>query len=168
MLSGRLHPELGGHPKYLDVVGVNYYPWNQWTYNGPTAEGTTIGTDDPGYRPFRLILADVFERYGRPLFVTETGSEGEARAPWLRRVGHETRAAILRSVPVEGVCLYPILNFPGWENDRDCQNGLWGYPDESGGRPIYEPLAAELRRQTRRFEPLARRAPPGRPGADRG
>src|SRR5208337_3733636 len=33
LLSGRLNPELGGRPEYLDVVGVNYYPQNQWFYN---------------------------------------------------------------------------------------------------------------------------------------
>jgi hypothetical protein len=33
MLSGRVaEPELGGHPKYLDIVGVNYYHSNQWEY----------------------------------------------------------------------------------------------------------------------------------------
>ena len=79
MLSGRIDPALGGHPKYLDVIGVNYYPWNQWVYNGPTSEGTTIGPDDPGHRPFRLILGEIAGRYGRPLFIAETGTEGEAR-----------------------------------------------------------------------------------------
>ncbi|HET9531765.1 MAG TPA: beta-glucosidase, partial [Blastocatellia bacterium] len=34
MLAGRLHPELGGHQKYLDIIGVNYYPHNQWFYPG--------------------------------------------------------------------------------------------------------------------------------------
>ncbi|MEJ7713765.1 MAG: hypothetical protein WKF84_28940 [Pyrinomonadaceae bacterium] len=29
MLAGHLRPELGGHTRYLDIVGVNYYPHNQ-------------------------------------------------------------------------------------------------------------------------------------------
>lgn len=154
MLGGRLESELGGHPKYLDVVGVNYYAWNQWIFNGPTADGTSIGPDHPDYRPFREMLAEVARRYGRPLFVAETGTEGDARANWLRRVGREVRAAILKGVPVEGICLYPIVNFPGWDNDRHCHNGLWDYADEAGERAIHEPLAIELRRQTRRFRRL--------------
>lgn len=32
MLAGRHHPEVGGHPRYLDIVGVNYYPHNQWIF----------------------------------------------------------------------------------------------------------------------------------------
>jgi len=165
MLCGRLNPELGGDPKYLDVIGVNYYPWNQWYYTGPITDGPTIGRENPLYRPFRSILGEVYARYGRPLFVAETSTEGGARAEWLRYVGHETRAAMLRGVPVEGVCLYPVVNFPGWENDRDCQNGLWGHPDGNGERAVYEPLARELARQIRKTERLtsALHPPPPRP-----
>jgi hypothetical protein len=160
MLSGRVDPALGGHPKYLDVIGVNYYPWNQWVYNGPTADGTTIGPGDPGHRPFRLILGEIAGRYGRPLFIAETGTEGEARARWLRSVGREARAAILRGVPVGGICLYPIVNFPGWDNDRHCHNGLWDYADEAGERALHGPLADELGRQIRRFRRLGRGVSP--------
>lgn len=158
MLSGRLCPELGGRPEYLDAIGVNYYPWNQWIFEGQTAEGTTIGRDHPGRRPFREMLRENFERYGRPLFVAETGTEGDDRAGWLGHVGGEVRAAILDGVAVGGLCLYPIVSFPGWDNGRDCQNGLWGEADESGDRPIHEPLAIELGRQRRRIESSLRLA----------
>lgn len=30
LLAGRAAPQLGGDAKYLDVIGVNYYPHNQW------------------------------------------------------------------------------------------------------------------------------------------
>src|ERR671915_200256 len=32
MLAGVTAPELGGHPRYLDVMGVNFYHSNQWEY----------------------------------------------------------------------------------------------------------------------------------------
>jgi hypothetical protein len=32
MLIGRREPELGGRREYLDVIGINYYPHNQWFY----------------------------------------------------------------------------------------------------------------------------------------
>ena len=35
MLAGRLEPQLGGSPKHLDILGVNYYPHNQW-FHGET------------------------------------------------------------------------------------------------------------------------------------
>jgi hypothetical protein len=126
----------------LDLVGVNYYPNNQWILDGPTIErGSAL------HRPFRDLLREAYGRYGRPLVVAETGAAGEERGPWLAHVGDEVRAAIRAGVPVLGVCLYPILDYPGWDDDRHCEVGLWGYADETGERPIHLPLAAELRRQ---------------------
>ena len=85
----------------------------------------------------------------RPLFVSETGIEAQTRPEWLRYVGRETRAAARLGVEIHGLCWYPIVNHPGWEDDRHCPNGLWDYADDAGNRPIYAPLAAELARQQR-------------------
>ena len=146
MLVGRLWPQLGGDERYLDVLGVNYYPNNQWVLDGPTLQ-----RDDPRYRPFRDLLREAWERYGRPLVVAETGSQDDARAEWLRYIAGEVRAARREGVPVGGICLYPILNYPGWDDDRHCQSGLWGYPGPGGHRDIHVPLAQELARQIELF-----------------
>jgi beta-glucosidase/6-phospho-beta-glucosidase/beta-galactosidase len=151
MVAGRFHPELGGDEKYLDVIGVNYYIDNQWEYPGSIESDTTIGPDHPYYRPVWDLLREVYERYQRPLFIAETGIENERRPEWLRYVCREVRDALRRGIPVEGICLYPILNHPGWEDDRHCRNGLWDYPDEDGSRKIYAPMAEELQRQQRLF-----------------
>lgn len=147
MLAGRVWPQLGGSERYLDVIGVNYYPWNQWLYDGTKHAGATIDPKYPGYRPFRDILKEVYERYQRPLFIGETGCEGEKRPRWLRHIGGETCAALASGLPLHGICLYPIVNFPGWENERYCENGLWDYADETGERALYHPLARELKLQ---------------------
>ena len=68
---GSLWPQLGGDERYLDILGINYYPNNQWILDGPT-----IRRDESLYRPFREILREVWERYGRPLVVAETGARG--------------------------------------------------------------------------------------------
>src|SRR5262249_10568248 len=94
----------------------------------------------------------LYERYHRPIFIAETGSENRIRAGWFRYVCQETQAAIASGVPVYGMCLYPILNHPGWLDNRHCYNGLWDYPDAPGNRLIYEPLAAELKRWRKIFE----------------
>ncbi|MEI6349979.1 MAG: beta-glucosidase [Verrucomicrobiota bacterium] len=150
MISGRLEPELGGHPGYLDVIGVNYYIHNQWRY--PGGHGSMIVPSDPRYRHLRDMLAEVHERYNRPIFVAETGIEDETRPAWLRYISNEVAAAIDEEVPVEGVCLYPILNHPGWDDGRHCYNGLFDYADESGRREVYLPLATELAYQQHRVE----------------
>jgi hypothetical protein len=146
LITGRLWPQLGGDERYLDLVGVNYYPYNQWVYKGPT-----IHQGDPRYRPFREILREVHERYGRPLMIAETGAEGDLRPGWLRYVAEEVRAARRAGVPVHGICLYPVLDHPGWEDERHCPCGLWGYPDTAGGREIHLALALELKHQQELF-----------------
>jgi hypothetical protein len=156
MLSGRMCPELGGHEKYLDIVGVNFYPHNQWFYNlkgfRRIRRFTPISRHHLSYRPFREMLAEVYERYHKPIIIAETGSENRIRAGWFRYVCQETQAAIANGVPVHGMCLYPILNHPGWLDNRHCYNGLWDYPDAEGNREIYEPLARELKRWQNVFE----------------
>ncbi len=151
MLCGRQWPQLGGRPEYLDVIGVNYYPWNQWTFGTALYPGAPVGVGDPRYRPLGDILLEWQTRYRRPTYVGETGCEGEFRAGWLRTVCDELVSARERGADLHGVCLYPIVNFPGWDDERHCQNGLWDYADDTGDRPIHEPLAAELRLQQRRF-----------------
>lgn len=149
MLAGRFRPELGGKEKYLDIIGVNYYDRNQWIHNEEPMKYT-----DPLYRPFRELLQEVFERYGRPLFVAETGTEDDFRPVWFNYVCTEVMAAMKAGVPIEGICLYPIVNHPGWDDDRHCYNGLWDYCNESGDREIYQPLADELQFQRQQIEPL--------------
>jgi hypothetical protein len=155
MITGRLWPQLGGDPRYLDTLGVNYYPYNQWVYKGPS-----LTREHPQHRPFREILADLALRYGRPLLLAETGAQDDERAPWLAYIGEEVRAALGAGVPVVGLCLYPILDYPGWADDRHCCCGLWGYADERGERPAHAALARELARQQELFRPLLPPSPP--------
>jgi hypothetical protein len=147
MIAGRTRPDLGGREEYLGVIGVNYYIHNQWVY--PGGHGMTIEPSHRRYRPLWQMLQDVHARYNRPLFIAETGIEDAARPAWLRYVGYEARRAIREGVPVHGLCLYPIVNHPGWDDDRHCHNGLWDYADASGAREICGPLARELASEQR-------------------
>lgn len=146
MLCGKAWPGLGGKPEYLDIVGINYYSDNQWYLGGPTIERS-----HPDYRAFQGILAEIHQRYGRPLLVAETGAEGDLRGDWLRYVSEQVGIALQRGVPVEGICLYPVLDYPGWDDDRHCPTGLLGFPDAEGRRELHAGLADELRLQQTRF-----------------
>lgn len=168
MLTGRLTPELGGTPDLLDVVGVNYYWNNQWLCERPLLAGAQWLCDGPTLSPFdhralplRRLLAGVHARYRRPIFLAETSIEGDLRAPWLQHVCVEVMEAMREGVPVEGICLYPVLSHPGWVDDRYCPNGLLEMEVQQGRRVVNLPLAAELRRQQGVFqELLARRGVP--------
>jgi hypothetical protein len=143
MISGKLEPELGGDAKYLDIIGLNYYFHNQWFY----PNRRKLFREHPLYRPFNEILGEYYQRYERPLLLAETGIEGDERADWFSFVCREVGFAREQEIPVEGICLYPIVNHPGWEDERHCQNGLWDYPCSQGSRPIYQPLADEIKSQ---------------------
>ena len=154
-IAGRQRPELGGRPEYLDVLGLNFYDGNQWVHNGER-----LTAEDRRYRPFREMLQEVSARYGRPLFISETGAEAEKREGWFRYVSEEVLAARVAGVHAEGICLYPILNHPGWEDDRHCHNGLFDYAREDGYREIYQPLASVIlelqeKLQERRPQPMS-------------
>ena len=158
MLAGRTMPELGGREEYLGVIGINYYVHNQWIY--PGGHGMMIEPSHARYRPVWEMLREVHARYRRPMFIAETGIEDEARPAWLRYMGYEVRRAIRADLPIHGICLYPVVNHPGWEDDRHCYNGLWDYADANGNREIYEPLARELESEKRLLqEQLEGRAP---------
>jgi beta-glucosidase/6-phospho-beta-glucosidase/beta-galactosidase len=143
MITGRAQPELGGHDDLIDVIGVNYYIHNQFIWGGQM-----IVPSDPRYRHVSLMLQEVHDRYRRPIFVAETGIEDDTRPTWLRYMCREVLEAIAAGVPVEGICLYPIVNHPGWDDDRHCHNGMFDYADAAGNRAVFQPLADEVSRQT--------------------
>lgn len=141
-IMGLAEPELGGDRSLVDVVGWNFYPHNQWYYEGPT-----IPMGHHEYRPLADMLVEVAERYGKPLFISETGAEGSGRPAWLHYVCDEVRAAQTRGADVQGVCIYPVTAYPGWDNSRHCQVGLFSPVGSDGKRHLYEPLKEELERQ---------------------
>jgi hypothetical protein len=59
-------------------------------------------------------------------------------------------------VPVAGICIYPITEYQGWENDRLCAAGLFSMPDEQGKRVTDPDLAAEVDHQSSMFVPAHR------------
>lgn len=141
LLSGRMWPQLGGDPSFLDIVGVNYYWNNQWIHGGPP-----IDMDHPWYRPLSDLLVEVAARYDRPLMIAETGTEGARRPFWFAYVRSEVARARRRGVRVEGICLYPVADHPGWDDDRLCPNGLLGHDPSGGLRSVEWPLAREITR----------------------
>ena len=83
-----------------------------------------------------------------------TGGGGGLGLGQQEAASNEAAAAIALGVPLEGLCIYPILNHPGWEDARHCYNGLFDYPNETGRREVYLPLATELAYQEHRVGAL--------------
>ena len=146
MLTGRTSPELVGTEGHLDIVGINFYPENQIL-----RAGGTIPLGHWLYRPLRHMLAEVHARYDRPLLLTETGAEAENGAGWLRYVAGEARAAMRAGVRLEGVCLYPIMDYPGWDNGRHCRCGLIRLTDDWERRDVDLDLLEQLEEERHLF-----------------
>ena len=124
MLCGRREAGLGGAPRYLDVRGVNYYPSNQWLH--PSGQRLHWHLNDARRRGLDDLLHMAWQRYGRPLFIAETGHVGAGRARWLDGVARGASSALARGVPLQGICLYPLLDRPDWEDPgRWHRSGLW-------------------------------------------
>jgi beta-glucosidase/6-phospho-beta-glucosidase/beta-galactosidase len=149
MLAGGLEPALGGHPRYLDVMGINYYHANQWEHPDQRLRWEDTPRD-PRWMPLQLLLREVYYRYGRPLFVSETSHFGEGRGRWLREVAAEVHAARADNIPVEGICIYPIIDRPDWdEPDHWHNSGLWDLRRGEGDRlerVVCEDYLGELQR----------------------
>jgi hypothetical protein len=151
MLSGRLMPELGGSPRHLDIVGINYYFNNQWLLD----EDKPLADDDPRRMPLRNIVSSVWQRYGREIILTETSHIGEARPSWIHTLIEETAAIKQAQIPLAGICWYPVLEMGEWHNHEGwTPMGLWDLDHRGGSfrRIAYEPALRALEAAQTYFE----------------
>ncbi len=155
LISGRKEPELGGRPELLDIVGVNYYANNQWVRGEPP---TPMGRDHAHHRALHDLLLEVSTRYGRPMIVSETGAEGAEGADWMRYVAGEVEIAIAGGADIQGLCLYPVMDYPGWTDGRHCPCGLISVAPGWGERSVNRPMAQALAEVAARHDRLQRRA----------
>ena len=155
MLSGAIAPELGGHPTYLDVIGVNFYHDNQWEHPGGRKIHWHVRPRDARWVPFHLLLWEAYQRYKRPIFVGETSHVGVGRSEWLHEMTDELCLAVEAGVPLEGACLYPIIDRFEWEDPSRWHNsGLWDLARDAEGnlvRVLNTEYAAELARAQQRL-----------------
>lgn len=142
MIAGRLAPELGGSEDCLDILGCNYYWNNQWQDH---AAMTPIG--HPQHQPLHEMLTRLQDRYRRPVVLTETGAEAHAALGWLGLICAEAREAIRAGVDLQGVCIYPVMDYPGWDDGRHCHCGIIAVSEDWSTRTLRPNLSAELRLQ---------------------
>ena len=109
-------------PTAIDVLGLNYYRHNQWT-----VPGRQINPGEPGHRPLRYLLNDAAKRLALPIAITETGAEEPFGTDWLEHITEEVAAALAMGVDLRGICIYPIMDYPGWDNGRHCPCGPIGH-----------------------------------------
>ncbi|HEV2861462.1 MAG TPA: hypothetical protein VGX48_10680 [Pyrinomonadaceae bacterium] len=131
ILYGREHPELGGSPETLDIVGANNYSFGQMEYreHGPHQ---ALAPDDDRIMPLCDLLRVVWERYGRPMIIGETSGMGHGRAAWLKDVMEESLAAVNQGIDLHGICLFPAVDMPDWHTGKWLHNGICDVVEEGG------------------------------------
>lgn len=146
MLAGRLHPELGGSLELLDIVGLDFYYNNQWVHFGSRIQWEE--PRDPRWKPVSELVKEVYERYGRPVVISETSHLGIGRGEWILEIGQECQKAIADGVELLGVCMYPIIDRPDWDNLTHYHNSaLWELeliPGQPSRRYLCEHYAKDL------------------------
>jgi beta-glucosidase/6-phospho-beta-glucosidase/beta-galactosidase len=147
ILYGKEHPELGGSPEILDIVGANNYSFGQMEYreHGPHA---ALSPDDDRIKPLCDLLGTVWDRYHRPMIIGETSGMDAGREDWLRDVMDESLAAVDEGMDLHGICLFPAVEMPDWHTGLWLKNGLCDVVKEGDElkRVECEPYIAELRR----------------------
>ena len=154
-IMGLARPELGGDPSLVDVIGWNFYPHNQWYWKGPT-----IPMGHHEYRPLADMLVEMADRYGKPMFLSETGAEGTGKPSWLHYVCNEVRDAMGRGADIRGICWYPITAYPGWDNSRHAEAGLFSSVLSDGSRHVDPLLIEEIEAQRTKFDEFLASANP--------
>ena len=147
IICGREHPEFGGSPEILDIVGTNVYSFGQMEYreSGPHAP---LEPGDERIAPLCDMLDTVWQRYRRPMIIGETSGLGHGRPDWLRDVMGESLAAVRRGMDLQGVCLFPAVDMPDWHTGEWVGNGICDVLDGCGDlkRVPNQAYVEELRR----------------------
>ncbi len=114
-------------PPTVDLIGVNYYP--EFSVRELVrADGDIVEVRvDEWDLGLIEVLASFHERYGLPLLVGETSTEGDdrRRVAWLEDSVASVARLRAAGVPVRGYTWWPLFDFVDWAH-------------ASGGRPVEE------------------------------
>jgi beta-glucosidase/6-phospho-beta-glucosidase/beta-galactosidase len=147
ILYGREHPELGGAPEILDIVGANNYSFGQMEYreHGPHK---ALEPGNVAIEPLCMLLQRIWQRYRRPMVIGETSGMGKGRPDWLRDVMEESLAAVNMGMDLHGICLFPAVDMPDWHTGEWLHNGICDLVEADGklARVPHQAYVEELRR----------------------
>ena len=112
---------------HLDLLGVNYYPDLTPRTLIAGERGVDQVTTDRWTEGLRCCLEHAAQRYGLPMLVTETSTEGDEarRADWLTDSALAVAALRAEGLDVRGYTWWPLTDFVDWS---------WA----SGGRNVEE------------------------------
>ena len=83
-------------------------------------------SNDHRFVPLYKLLRSAFQRYQRPFVITETSHPRQHRPLWVEMLVEQCALILKDELPLWGVCWYPIIDRPDWDNLADWhQSGIW-------------------------------------------
>ena len=110
-----------------DLIGINFYP-ELSCRELVSIDGNPVGVAFNGWDAgLRQIAEEFWERYSIPVFISETGVEGEPEhlASWIEAVAVSAAAMRADGIDLRGITWWPLFDFVDWS---------WG----SGGGVVEE------------------------------
>ena len=90
------------------------------------------------------MLVELSDRYHRPIIVSETGAEAGSDIGCLGYMHAEVRQAQRQGAQILGLCIYPVMDYVGWDDQRHCPCGLIEVTPDWQQRRLRPGLVAEV------------------------
>jgi len=144
------------HALELDVVGINLYPLFSQKRVMRTERGLRLRMSYAAPAIVERLGELYFQRYARPILISETASRGSLRRrrSWLDGSVAAVRSLRARGVPLVGYTWWPLFSLIGWayrEGAKPAHDylqpmGLWDLaPSASGLERVRTPLVDAYR-----------------------
>jgi hypothetical protein len=145
MLTGRTCEELNGHPDYVEILGCNYYHNNQWVVGTSSCLPWANENADERWLPLSAMMVSLYEKYQKPIVLSETSHPGEHKPFWMQFVAEQCARVLDAGIPLWGICWYPIIDRPDWDHLHPWHKaGIWDVETSESGQltRVLDPLAA--------------------------
>ena len=159
VIAGIKHPDLGGSPETIDILGFNNYSFGQMEYQGGGKPNLPLEPGDDRIRPLCDLIEEGWAKYRRPCIVAETSGLHGGRPEWLDDVVCEALGAVNRGVDLHGICLFPAVDMSDWHSGEWLRMGIADVERLASGALMRRPFLpyvqrlqqwqARLRRPTR-------------------
>ncbi len=123
VISGLKHPEYGGSPETMDIIGLNNYSFGQMEFSGE-GPNKPLQPGDDRIRPVADLIEEAWAKYRRPCIVAETSGIKGGRPDWLNDMATEALAALNRGVDLHGICLFPAVDMTDWHSGEWLHMGI--------------------------------------------
>ena len=154
VLSGQKHPEYGGSPELIDILGFNNYSFGQMEYAGEGTPHKPLEPGDDRIRPVADLIEEAWAKYRRPCIIAETSGLRGGRPEWLEDMMCECMAAVNRGVDLHGICLFPGVDMQDWHTREWLHMGIADVEPLPNGvfmRKLFLPYTEALHRWQRRL-----------------